>query len=145
MSGIFLLNFMRVAAEITRVERAFAVDVSLNVLGTIHLGLEEIEPSYLKGARQALKDQQPIITDNYAMSLDPAKAPVTNQSFPQLRTVVFIPIRGYGVVCLDQSVRRGILPKEKVDKLMELANSLLESQQTELGEEGILALYHEDD
>ncbi|MBZ0297669.1 MAG: hypothetical protein K8L99_34245 [Anaerolineae bacterium] len=143
MSETFLLNFMRVAVEVTRVERAFAVDISLNVLGTINLGLEEIETAYLKSARQSIDDQQSIITDNYAMTLDPAKAPVTNQSFPQLRTVVFIPVKDHGVVCLDQSVRRGILPKEKIDKLMELANSLLKAQQTELDEEGILAIYRE--
>lgn len=141
MSETFLLNFMRVAAEVTRVERAFSVDTALGVLGSIQIGLEEIETPYLKCAREALESQKAIITDNYTMTLDPAKAPVTNQSFPQLRTVVFLPVSGHGVVCLDQSVRRGILPKEKVEKLMTLAEHLVQTQQFDLSEEEILELY----
>lgn len=141
MSESFLLNFMRVALEVTRVERAFAVDPALTVLGTVNLAPEEVEAAYLKCARKALDTNECIITDNYTMTIDPTKAPVTNQSFPQLRTVVFIPIAGHGVVCLDQSVRRGILAKEKVDKLMRLATQLLEKQQTDLDEEAIFSLY----
>ncbi len=141
MSESFLLNFMRVALEVTRVERAFAVDPALTVLGTVNLAPEEVEAAYLKSARKALDTNEAIITDNYTMTVDPAKAPVTNQSFPQLRTVVFIPVVGYGVVCLDQSVRRGILPKEKVDKLMRLAAQLIQNQQTDVDEEAIFALY----
>lgn len=141
MSESFLLNFMRVALEVTRVERAFAVDTALTVMGTVNLAPEEVEAAYLKSARKALDSNESIITDNYTMTVDPAKAPVTNQSFPQLRTVVFIPIAGHGVVCLDQSVRRGILPKEKVDKLMRVATQLLQKQQTDMDEEAIFALY----
>lgn len=134
---------MRVALEVTRVERAFAVDVSLNVLGVINLGQEEIEAAYLKCARKALETGEPIITDNYAMTLDPSQAPKTNQSFPQLRTVVFIPVAGYGTVCLDQSVRRGIMPREKVDKLMRLVRHLLQTEQTDLSEEAMIVLYRQ--
>ena len=90
----FLLNYMRVAFDVTKAERAFAVDTNLTVLGTIKIKQEEIEAPYFKCIRQAINEHKALITDNYTMTIDPSKAPITNQSFPKLRFVVILPSFG---------------------------------------------------
>lgn len=50
MSETFLLNLMRFAQEVTKAERAFVVDTSLTVLGTINFTPEHIELSLSEGA-----------------------------------------------------------------------------------------------
>jgi hypothetical protein len=134
MSETFMLNLMRVAQEVTKAERAFAVDTGLAVVGTINIAPEHVETAYLKGIKKALGDGEPIITDNYTMSIDPTRAPKTNQSYPELRAVIIIPVVNYGAVCLDQKLRGGIITKEKVDRLMRLAVEVVQHQQTELSE-----------
>jgi hypothetical protein len=134
----FLLNYMRVAFDVTKAERAFAVDTNLNVLGTINISQTEIEAPYFKSIRKAINEHQVIITDNYTMTIDPAKAPVTNQSFPKLRFVLVLPVRGVGAICLDQSLRAGVTTKDKVDRLIHLVNRIVEDGETELNEEALL-------
>jgi hypothetical protein len=72
------------------------------------------------------------------MTIDPAKAPVTNQSFPKLRFVLVLPVRGVGAICLDQSLRAGVTTKDKVDRLIHLVNRIVEDGETELDEEALL-------
>lgn len=141
MNESFLLNFMRMALDTTGVERAFAVDTSLTVLGTVNMLLEEIEASYLKYAHIALEKNQAIITDSYTLSTDPANAPNTNHSIPQIRSVVFVPVENQGVICLDQSVKHGVLPREEVERLTRLAAYMVNRQQTHLDEANMAALY----
>jgi hypothetical protein len=143
MSETFLLNLMRVAQEVTKAERAFAVDTGLTVLGTINVAPEHIEAAYLKGIKKALGDGEPVITDNYTMSIDPTRAPKTNQSYPELRAVVIIPIVDLGAICLDQKLRGGIITKEKVDRLMRLAVDVIRHQQTEMSEAELNKRYKE--
>src|SRR5690606_11990385 len=114
MSDTFLLNLMRVASDITKAERAFAVNLELSVLGTLNIAPEQIEAPYMKCVQQAINEGNPIITDNYSLSIDPSKAPVTNKSFPKLRFVLALPVTGHGAICLDQSLRGGVTTKEKV-------------------------------
>ncbi len=143
MNESFLLNFMRAALDITQVERAFAVDTELGVLGTININLEEIDSGYLKCARQALEENKTIISDSYTIATGSADAPNTNHSIPQIRSVVFIPIQSQGAICLDQSVRNGVISKEAVDKLTHLAAYMVEQQQTDLDEAHMAALYND--
>lgn len=141
MSETLLLNFMHVAYDITKAERAFAVDMELTPVGTMNISPEQIETPYLKCIQQVLGQTEPIITDNYTMTLDPSKAPVTNQSFPKLRFVVIIPIGEFGAVCLDQSLRGGVTSKDKIDRLGHVINHILNSGQIDLDEDDILTLY----
>lgn len=141
MSQSFLLNFMRVAYHVTRAERAFAVDNDLTVRGTVGITPEQIEAAYLKCIKRALERGEAIITDNYTMTIEPSQAPITNQSFPQLRAVFIIPLVGHGAVCLDQRLQRGIIAKDKVDRLMQLGRRAIADQLTETSEDGLLALY----
>lgn len=143
MSDSFLLNFMRVAHQVTRAERAFAVDMALAVQGSIGIAPEQIEAVYLKCIRDAIKQDRPIITDNYTMTIEPSKAPVTNQSFPQLRAVFIIPLADHGAICLDQRLQRGIIAKDKVDKLMELGRQTIQQKRTDTTESDLLSLYND--
>jgi hypothetical protein len=143
MSESFLLNMMRVALEVTRVERAFAVDKALTVLGAVNMTPEAVEAAYLKCAKKALESNEVIITDNYSMTLAPETAPNTNQSFPKLRAVVFIPVAGHGIICLDQSMRQGILPKDEIDQLTRLVESILDDGQLDLSEDAIFKRYRQ--
>jgi hypothetical protein len=145
MSETFLLNLMRVAQEVTKAERAFAVDQRLTVLGTLNLAAEQIEAPYLKGIKKALEEGEPVITDNYTMLIDPTKAPKTNQSFPQLRAVVIVPVSGLGAICLDQKLAPGIMAKDKIDRLYRLAIQLVNDHQTEISEADLSNLYRQMD
>jgi hypothetical protein len=141
MSDTFLLNLMRVASDITKAERAFAVNLELSVLGTLNIAPEQIEAPYMKCVQQAINEGNPIITDNYSLSIDPSKAPVTNKSFPKLRFVLALPVKGHGAICLDQSLRGGVTTKEKVERLNNFVQSVLDNQQTNLDEEQLAELY----
>lgn len=141
MSDTFLPNFMRVAYDIIKAERAFAVDSRLNVLATVNMQPEEVEVSYLKGIKKAVEEGQPVTTDSVTLTIDPAQAPKTNQSFPQLRVVIFIPVHPYGAVCLDWRMRREVVAKEKIDRLMTLGQQMAEAQQTNLSEDQMVKLY----
>jgi hypothetical protein len=141
MSDTFLLNLMRVASDITKAERAFAVNLELSVLGTLNIAPEQIEAPYMKCVQQAINEGNPIITDNYSLSIDPSKAPVTNKSFPKLRFVLALPVKGHGAICLDQSLRGGVTTKEKVERLNNFVQSVLYNQQTNLDEEQLAELY----
>ena len=134
----FLLNYMRVAFDVTKAERAFAVDTDLSLLGTINISQEEIEAPYFTCIQQAISSHQAMITDNYTMTIDPAKAPITNQSFPKLRFVVILPVKGFGAVCLDQSLRAGVTTKDKVDRLTHLADQIVADEAMHLDEETLL-------
>lgn len=138
----FLLNLMRVAHQVTRAERAFAVDNQLNILGSIKIEPEKIEAPYLKSMKKAMEDSKAIITDNYTMTIEPSKAPITNQSFPQLRAVVVIPVSGHGAICVDQRLRGGIVAKEKVDKLSRLTEQVLASNRLDISEDDLLKMYN---
>jgi hypothetical protein len=141
MSDNFLLNFMRMASDITRAERAFAVDDQLNVLGTLNIRPENIEAAYFRSVQKALSEGKALITDNYTMALDPSRAPVTNQSFPKLRFVLILPLEGYGAICMDQSLHTGLTSKEKVDRLSEFVKQVVRDNQVELSEEELFDLY----
>ncbi len=141
MSAPFLLNFMRVAHQVTQAERAFAVDTGLDVVGAVGIVPEQVEAAYLKCAKEALNRDEPIITDNYTLTIEPSEAPVTNQSFPRLRAVFFIPLAGHGVICLDQRLQRGIIAKDKIDRLMQLGRRAA-VEQVSSSEAELLALYN---
>lgn len=141
MSDTFLLNLMRVASDATSAERAFAVNLELSVVGTLNIAPEQIEAPYMKCVQQAMREGNAIITDNYSISIDPSKAPVTNKSFPKLRFVLALPVQGHGAICLDQSLRGGVTTKDKVERLKTFVQQVLDNQQTHLDEDQLTELY----
>ncbi len=143
MSDTFLQNLMRIAHDETKAERAFAVNEDMAVVGMLNITAEQIEAPYIKCIRKAVSEGSPIITDNYTMTMEPSRAPVTNQSFPKLRFVVVIPVQSYGAICMDQSLRSGVTSKDKVDRLNRFIQQVINQQQTELEEEELLKLYRQ--
>ncbi len=142
MSETFLSNLMRVAYEIIKADRAFIVDPRLTVLGTINIQQEHIDASYLKAMKQVIEEKKPLITDSVTLAIPPSQAPKTNQSFPQLRAVVFIPVDGHGAVGLDWRLRTAdLLTRQNLERLMNVIAQLVEKQRADVSEDQILKLY----
>lgn len=143
MSETFLPNLMRVAYEITKAERAFAIDAQLTVVSTINILPEQVDVSYLKALKQVMEAKQPQITDSVTLAIPPSQAPKTNQSFPQLRAVVFVPVAGHGAICVDWRMRTDLLTRQHVEKLMTLVEELLKNQNLNVTEDQIMKWYKE--
>lgn len=142
MSETFLSNLMRVAYEIIKADRAFIVDQGLTVLGTINIQQEHIDSSYFKAMKQVMEEKKPLITDSVTLAIPPSMAPKTNQSFPQLRAVVFIPVDEHGAVCLDWRLRTAdLLTRQNLERLMTVIAHLVEKHQADVTEDQILELY----
>lgn len=142
MSATFLANLMRLAQSETGAERAMAADGDLSILATLNLEQADLMSVQFNGIeiiRQALDDGQPIITNNAV--IDPRHAPVTNTNFSNLRVVVVIPVEEYGAIYLDQHIRRGVIPKELVNRLWRLAGHVVDSGAMECSLEELQALY----
>lgn len=122
MSADFLSNFMRVALEITGAERAVACDAESAIINFHNIEQTDLLSEKFSGmeiVRQSLESGLPIITNNAVSSI--TDAPVTNTNYSNLRVIVVIPIAGVGAIYLDQPIRKGIIPKDKVDRLAALA------------------------
>ncbi|MBZ0286757.1 MAG: hypothetical protein K8I30_04015, partial [Anaerolineae bacterium] len=80
--------------------------------------------------RRALESGEAIVTNN-AVS-DVSHAPNTNTNFSNLRLVVVIPAGGHGAVYLDQLMRKGVIPKDRVNRLLVLGELLAENGELEI-------------
>jgi hypothetical protein len=144
MNKVFLSNFLQVAYQQTRAERALAVDGDLSIIATINLSQADLLSERFNGIeiiRAALDDGQPVISNNIIM--DPSEAPNTNTSFADLRLVVAIPIQEYGAIYLDQPLRKGVISREAVRRLHALAEQVVDSDQMEMDEAALTALYEQ--
>jgi hypothetical protein len=133
MSETFLSNFMHVALRITGAERALVVDDDLTIIDMVNLDQSDVLADNFIGVdvvRKALESGEPIVTNN-AVS-DISNAPNTNTNFSNLRLIVVIPVAGYGAVYLDQLMRLGVIPKDTINRLMELGEQIAQSQQLEI-------------
>jgi hypothetical protein len=144
MSESFVSNFMRAAIYITGVERALAVNTDIKVVDSVNLQQADIESERFTGIeaiQKALGSGQYVITNN--LKIDPALAPTTNTNFSDLRVVIAIPLAGFGAVYLDQPLRNGMIAKEIVEKLMALADHVIQQQNTDLSTSDLVARYEQ--
>ncbi|MBI5670677.1 MAG: hypothetical protein HZC41_22010 [Chloroflexi bacterium] len=144
MSATFLANFMRLAQRETGAERAMAADGDLSIVATLNLEQADLMSPQFNGIeviRLALDNGEPIITNNAV--IDPRRAPVTNTNFSNLRVVVVIPVEEYGAIYLDQHIRRGVIPKELVNRLWLLAGRVVDSGEMEQSLDELQALYQQ--
>ncbi len=135
---------MRLALQKTGADRAMATDGNLSIVATINLEQADLLSSQFAGIeaiRQALDEGEPIITNNAVM--DPTRAPVTNTNFSNLRVVVVIPVEEYGAVYLDQHIRKGVIPKEVVNRLWMVAGWVVNKQQMDIGPDELEAVYEQ--
>jgi hypothetical protein len=146
MSASFISNFMHFSLQATGAERGLACDTELSIVDQANLDQADVMSDKFTGfasMQRALEQGEPIITNNAVM--DPAMAPVTNTNFSNLRIVVVIPLINCGAIYLDQPIRRGIIPKPVVNKLFNLGNYLLENNQADISEDGLIELYEQMD
>lgn len=144
MSETFLSNFMHVSLHITGAERALVVDHDLTIIDMVNLDQSDVLADNFIGIdviQRALASGECIVTNN-AVS-DNAHAPNTNTNFSNLRLVVVIPAAGYGAVYLDQLMRKGVIPKDKVNRLMVLGEHIVQSGQLEISAEEMDDLYRQ--
>ena len=133
MSETFLSNFMHVALDITGAERALVVDPDLTIIDMINLDQSDVLADNFIGIdviQRALQSGEAIVTNN-AVS-DVTNAPNTNTNFSNLRLVVVIPAGGHGAVYLDQLMRKGVIPKDRVNRLMELGEQIAKNGELEI-------------
>jgi hypothetical protein len=144
MSNTLLSNFMRLALQKTRAERALAADNELAIIDMVNLEQADIMNETFLGIetiRQALDSGEPIITNNAVTSV--TNAPLTNTNFSNLRVVVVIPVADYGAIYLDQPIRSGIIPKDTIDRLMAVGQHIAEDGRVDLNETELSELYQQ--
>lgn len=130
MSETFIQRLTMAALQITKAERALAVDTHGQVLQAFNIETADLEsPDFtgLTAVHEALNGNKLVLTTN--IFIDPKAAPTTNTTYANLRTVVVIPLQGHGAVYLDQRVRNGIIVKTAVDKLIRLAEGRIAAGQ----------------
>jgi hypothetical protein len=144
MSDTFLSKFLSVAKQITRAERGMAVDADLEIVALLDLDTDAVnDPSFSQFAeiwlRRALETDETIITNN--IITDATKAPNTNTNFSNLRVVVVIPVRDHGAVYLDQHIRHGIIPRDTIERLTQMINSVQQDKNEHLSEGEMIEIY----
>jgi hypothetical protein len=146
MSRIFLENFMYAARKITSAECSLAVDAQLRPLVYVDPERDDADPAALGQfaidcLRQAMTTGEAIITNN--VITDPSEAPTTNTSFTDLKVVVALPVAHLGAIYLDRHIRKGIIPKQMVDRLMRLISHSLGEQREDSSEAELIELYEQ--
>lgn len=120
MTTNFLSSFMRVAVQTTGADRAMACDTTLSVIDSLNLDQQDVLSQEITDVvERALQSGEVVISNNVVKDSD--QAPVTNVSFESLRGIVVLPIPGHGAIYLDRPVKKGIIPRETVEKLAKLA------------------------
>lgn len=130
MSDVFLKNFMNAAKQITHAERCMVVNTELQPVATENVDLAMIETTAfgefaLECLRKSMSTNEVVITNN--VITDPSDAPTTNTNFANLRVIVAVPLKGSGALYLDQHIRNGVIARQTVERLMQLAQYLVSS------------------
>ncbi|GAB4319904.1 MAG: hypothetical protein Kow00117_09520 [Phototrophicales bacterium] len=146
MPESYLTQFMNVAQGVTHAERGLAVDNHANIIKANNIDpstidSEEFQTFAMPNLRQAMTLGEPIITNNVITDL--SQAPTTNTNFTNLRIAVALPIPGHGAIYLDRRVRDGVITKQTIDKLMQLAQFVEENQFQIKNEDELFQLYQE--
>lgn len=144
MGSDFPGKFLRVAKDIIHAERGMAVDADLTLVETINLTPDIMQAPRFNDVAQtslqkAVANGEVVITNN--LITDPSQAPLTNTSFADLRLVIVVPLKGHGAIYLDQPIKKGIVPRETVEKLLHLANQLIENGLEDSSEEQFAEWY----
>lgn len=145
MNQEFLATFLRVAKEVTGAERGMAVNTELEIQPDA-IGVDERlinNASFIDLAQDTLRDclqkDETIVTNN--MITDPSEAPITNTNFSDLRVVVAVPVRDVGALYLDQHIRRGVIDRDKLDRLMRVANAVVSDGNLGISDDDLRTLY----
>jgi hypothetical protein len=133
---------MHVAAQATGAERAIACDTSLGFVDSLNLDQQDIlSPEITSALQRALQSGQPVIANNVIKDSD--ETPKTNVSFESLRGIVVLPIAGQGAIYLDRLVKKGIIERDKVDKLVKLLEQVKTNGQATITEAKLLEILNQ--
>ena len=144
MSTELLSDFMHLVLDITGAERGMAVDADMQVCAVANIDESALQSAQFNDlAVQTLSDamarNEAIITNN--IITDPAEAPTTNTSFSNLRVVVAIPLPQTGAIYVDQHIRNGVIARDAIEKLKQLAQQVTTHEQT--GSTNLRELYNQ--
>jgi len=144
MSDDFLLNFMRVAQDITQAARGVGVDLEMKIRGQANvdaevLALPEFQELVVASVEEAVEKGEPVLKNN--MIQDVSEAPQTNVHLTDLRMILALPLDGHGAIYLDLPVKQGIFERAAIDKLATLAQQVIGNNQTNLTTEELRQLY----
>ncbi len=146
MNDSFLSRYLWLALKVTEAERGFAVDPAMRIISQIGIDDQTLQkPEFISFAhmwlKQSLEDQKVVITNNIITDL--SKAPNTNTSFSNLRSVICIPVDGSGAIYLDRHIRTGVIPREVIDHLSELLSQLTQENRESDTREALLERYQQ--
>jgi hypothetical protein len=130
MNDSFVKNFMYTAKKVTHTERCIAVDRNLEPIAMVNVDRAMLETTAfgefaMECLREARDNNDVVITNN--VITDPSEAPTTNTNFANLRVVVVMPVGNYGIIYLDQHIRKGVIPKQMIERLKRLAEHIIEN------------------
>ncbi len=146
MNEHLLESLLSAAMEITRAERALAVNIDLDPVATIKLKDSDLRDArFIEVARAALQKAlahgQPFVTNN--IITNPDEAPTTNTNFADLRVVVAIPVDQQGALYLDQHIRYGMISQETILRFMKIVDQVIESGQLDVTSSELVDLYRQ--
>lgn len=146
MQQDFLLTLLDAVIDITRAERAMAVDESLQVLHTVKLKETELQEARFQtiatqSMRSALENGLPLVTNNIIPDIK--DAPDTNTNFSDLRVVVVIPVQGYGALYLDQHIRYGMIPYDMINRTMRMIEQVINVPHDHFTADDLVNLYQQ--
>lgn len=146
MSDAFLSNFMRAAQQLTRAERCVAINNEKAILDSVNVSAEVLASERFsdllkRTTEEAIATDDAVITNNLIQDAD--QAPQTNVHLHDLRMIVAIPVAEEGVIYLDQPIRQGVFERDMIAKLMDMARSLIDEDNTELDSDALVALYQD--
>jgi len=95
----------------------------------------------LECLREAIKSKDVVITNN--VITDPSDAPTTNTNFANLRVVVALPLVNYGAIYLDQHISKGIIPKQMVERMMQLITYVIDNNLQQSTVDELYQMYHD--
>ncbi len=147
MSDNVLTRMVRFAIGETRVDRVYGFDrdgalVEHAVLDSQSTTPPEVSEYMHSLVRRALSSGQLVLSNN--TFIDPTEAPSTNTSIKNLRIYVVLPIRGIGVLFLDQPIGSGVVPRPTIDRMYALCQRIADRDAVDsLTDADIKALYSE--
>jgi hypothetical protein len=143
MDHTYLSNLLHAARTLTNADRALVVDSGIRVLQMDNLTEADIRTAEfnqfgLDSLRKAVQTGEAIITNNVITQIE--DAPTTNTNFANLRFVVAIPVNQHGALYLDRHISSGVIPRQMIERLMNLIDYIAQNRLENLTADEIIAL-----
>lgn len=147
MSDDFVVRFLKFACEAAKADRGIALNADTDVQALIGVSQEDLDDATfyelaMTQMRRALDTHQTVLGNN--IITDPELAPKTNTALSNLRFVVTLPVKRYGVIYLDRLVRvGGPITSKQLDGVEGVLASITPEEVPTITVEEMLARYHQ--